>query len=222
MSLIFKQFRSEGGCMSFVLGAEGKVCLIDPRADEIDNYENFLRARGYALTLVIDTHTHADHYSATHLVAKRFGVPIAMGTATRSARAQLRLKDGEVVEAAPGLGLRVLETPGHTPDSVSLLAEISEGQSLVFTGDTLFAGGSGRTDFPGANAALHYDSIHTKLGALGDETMVLPGHDYSSLLLTTIGHERRSNPHWLIPSRDEFVRLKAAEVLNSTVRRNPP
>src|SRR5262245_26328448 len=115
MRLVFKQVRAEGGCLSFIAGdaVTKKAVLIDPRADELDAYEEFLASRKLAVALVIDTHTHADHYSGSHLVAEKFRSPIAMGASTRSARASTKLKDGQSLEIASGLGLEVLETPGH-------------------------------------------------------------------------------------------------------------
>ncbi|MBI3543373.1 MAG: MBL fold metallo-hydrolase [Deltaproteobacteria bacterium] len=178
MNLVFRQIRAEGGCNSFILGdrASGTACLIDPRADHQETYEAYLAEQKLKATLVIDTHTHADHYSGSHLVAENFGARIAMGSSTQSARADIRLVDGQELEIGGELALRALATPGHTPDSVSLVLEGAWGRA-AFTGDTLFIGGSGRTDFPGADASAQYDSIHSRLGALGDATWVLPAHD---------------------------------------------
>jgi glyoxylase-like metal-dependent hydrolase (beta-lactamase superfamily II)/rhodanese-related sulfurtransferase len=214
MGLVIRQFRAEQGCNALVLGDPGtrSACVIDPRVDDVDLYEEFLALRGLKAAYVIDTHTHADHYSGSHLVASHLGARVAMSEATRSARAALRLRDGETIELGPSLGLRVLATPGHTPDSVSLVAT-SGAETLVLTGDTLFIGGSGRTDFPGASPESQYDSIYKRLAALEGSTWVIPGHDYSGLLLSTIAEEKKTNPHWLFKSREEFVRAKNAEAL---------
>lgn len=215
-NLIFKHFCAEGGCNSFILGDahSKKVCVIDPRADEMHQYEAFLTEKGLSVALVLDTHTHADHYSGTHLVAQQFGAPIAMSAATQSARASLRLNDGQIVDVGDRLGLAVIATPGHTPDSLSFVVSHDWG-SAVFTGDTLLIGGSGRTDFPGADAAKQYESIYQRLGALDAATWVLPGHDYSGLLFSTIAHEKNTNPHWLFKTPEEFVRAKEDEILAS-------
>ncbi|MBI3557242.1 MAG: MBL fold metallo-hydrolase [Deltaproteobacteria bacterium] len=216
MGFIFKQVRAEGGCLSFIIGDQvsHRACIIDPRADQQDIYEEFLAARKLTATLVFDTHTHADHYSGSHLVAQNLGARIAMSASTKSARPDLKLVDGQIIEVGGGLAVRALATSGHTPDSMTFLVQGDWGQT-AFTGDTLFIGGSGRTDFPGADPSAQFDSIHGKLGALPDSSWVLPGHDYSDLLFSTIGHEKRTNPHWLISSRDEFVRVKNAEALDS-------
>ena len=171
MKILFKQIRSDGGCLSFILADRelGKACLIDPRADELPQYEEFLARNKLSPSIVIDTHTHADHYSGTHLLAKHFGAPIAMSAATRSARATVKLREGDFAEVSTGLALATIETPGHTPDSLSFVCKTPSAQ-FVFTGDTLFIGGSGRTDFPGASAEDQYESIFTKLGKLDSKT----------------------------------------------------
>lgn len=216
MALIFRQIRAEGGCNGFIIGdtTTARACIIDPRADQEDLYEEFLASRKLQPEFVIDSHTHADHFSGSHLVAANLGARIAMGKATNSARADLKLTNGQLIELSSDLSIETLETPGHTPDSISLVAKGSWGK-IVFTGDTLFIGGSGRTDFPGADAGAQYDSIHGKLGALEDKTWVMPGHDYSDLLFSTIGHEKKTNPHWLIKSRDEFVKVKEQDALEA-------
>ena len=219
MSLLFKQVRAEGGCLSFIIAdsGSGKACIIDPRADQQDLYEDFLASRKLTATLVLDTHTHADHYSGSHLVAQNLGARIAMSAATQCARADLKLNDNQVVEVGGSLAIQALATPGHTPDSMTFLVQGDWGQA-AFTGDTLFIGGSGRTDFPGADASAQGDSIHGKLGALADSCWVLPGHDYSDLLFSTIGHEKKTNAHWLLlerQGREEFIKMKNAEALES-------
>lgn len=218
MDVIFKIIRAEGGCNAFIIADAGsrKACIIDPRADQQDLYEEFLGSRKLTAAFVIDSHTHADHYSGSHLVARNLGARIAMSVSTASARADFKLTDKQVIELGSSLAIEVLATPGHTPDSISLVAKGAWGQA-AFTGDTLFIGGSGRTDFPGADAGAQYDSLHGKLGMLNDQTWIFPGHDYSDLLFSNIGHEKRTNPHLLITSRDEFIRMKDAEALESGV-----
>jgi glyoxylase-like metal-dependent hydrolase (beta-lactamase superfamily II)/rhodanese-related sulfurtransferase len=216
MQVIFKQFRAEGGCLAYLIGdaRTQKAILIDPRLDEMRQYEEFVAHRGLNVALVLDTHTHADHYSGSHLVAEEFGSKIAMGAKTSSKRPNILLKDGQTLEVGSALALRVLETPGHTPDSVSLILGADWGDA-VFTGDTLFIGGSGRTDFPGADPAKQFESIHHVLESLEDSAFVLPGHDYSDLLFSTIREEKASNPHCRIQKKDDFIREKNTEALDA-------
>lgn len=215
MGFMFKHFRGEGGCTSYLVGdaTARKACIVDPRVDELDLIEAFVAAHVLSVELVLDTHTHADHYSATHLIAQKLGAKVGMSARTGSQRAALKLNDGD--ELGVGcLGIKALATPGHTPDSLSFVASGEFGK-LVLTGDTLFIGGSGRTDFPGADAGEQYDSIYDRLGALDGATWVLPGHDYSGLLFSTIAEEKNKNPHWAYKDRGEFIRMKESEALES-------
>jgi rhodanese-related sulfurtransferase len=111
--------------------------------------------------------------------------------------------DGETIVIGD-LALRVLYTPGHTPDGISLLAG-----NHVFTGDTLLIGGTGRADFAGGDAAAQYDAIMSRLFSLPDDTIVLPAHDYRGHTQSTIGAEKRSNPRLAGKSREEYVHLMA-------------
>jgi sulfur dioxygenase len=129
-----------------------------------------------------------------------------MSHRTSSGRATRKLKQGDRLEIG-SLQLDVLEVPGHTPDALAFLVS-----GVVFTGDTLLIGSSGRTDFPGADPSQQYDSIHKTLGSLPESTIVMPGHDYSNLVFSTIGTEKARNEHWLISTRDEFVKMKKAEI----------
>lgn len=216
MDLKFKAFKSENGCNSFVVadGLTKQACLIDPKIDDFDLVGDYISANDFRVELAVDTHTHADHYSATHLAAERWGAQIAMSELTKSERQTIRLKDGDVLKYSDALAIRALATPGHTPDSMSFLIEGSWG-AVVFTGDTLLIGASGRTDFPGACARTLYSSLQSKLGALAPQTWVLPGHDYSGLLFSTIEHELQTNPHLTYDNVGEFVQMKDAEALDS-------
>lgn len=207
-----KQFRQQG-CLSYVLSDRETraAAIVDPRVDMMDEYRSFFADHGLKPVCAIDTHIHADHFSATHFFQAEYGAVVAMSEKTRSARPGLRLKAGSRLEIG-GLALETLETPGHTADSISLA-----GHGMVFTGDTLFIGSTGRTDFPTADPAAQFDSIHAVLGALPDGTVLLPGHDYSELIFSTIGAEKSRNPHWLIPTREEFVAMKRNELIPTSM-----
>lgn len=201
-----KQFR-QSGCLSYFFydRASGKAVAIDPHVDLMDDYREYIAEHGLKITHALDTHVHADHFSATHLFAQEFGASIGMSAHTKSERATERLQHGGTIEVG-ALSLEVLETPGHTPDSLCF-----HGAGMVFTGDTLFIGSSGRTDFPGSDPAQQWASIHSVLGKLPPKTLVFPGHDYNDLIFSTLDAESRKNPHWLIPSLEEFTRFKKSE-----------
>lgn len=201
-----KQFRTEG-CISYLVfdQAEKKAALIDPHLEFMAEYRDYLASGGLKLIWVLDTHVHADHASATHLISREFKVPVIMSKSSTSKRVTRPVSHGDVLELG-GLKFRVLDTPGHTPDSISI-----EGEGLVFTGDTLLIGASGRTDFGGSDPSAEWNSIREVLGKLLDATLVLPGHDYSDLLFSTIGNEKKKNSHWNFPSEKNFVAMKLEE-----------
>jgi rhodanese-related sulfurtransferase len=114
---------------------------------------------------------------------------------------RVHVEDGQVVKVGDE-ELRVLHTPGHSPDSISLLAK-----DRVFTGDVLFIHGTGRADFAGGDAGAQYDAITRKLFTLPDETLVFPAHDYRGHTQSTVGEEKRSNPRLAGKTRDDYVNL---------------
>lgn len=201
-----KQFRTEG-CLSYLLWdpTSRDALVIDPRLEIMEDVRALIAENGLKPVIGIDTHIHADHDSATHLFRQEYGAEIAMSHLTASHRVTRKLRHGDRIRAG-ALSFEVLETPGHTADSISI-----HGEGMVFTGDTLFIGSSGRTDFPTADPAAQWNSIHKVLGQLPDDTQVMPGHDYSDMLFSTIRVERRLNPHWLLPSLEAFVEMKRNE-----------
>jgi glyoxylase-like metal-dependent hydrolase (beta-lactamase superfamily II) len=198
--------------------------------ESIDRVGAFITAERLSLHLVIETHAHADHLSASQVLRRRFGAPVAIGERIREVQATFRpifdlpdsfaldgsqfdrlLRDGETV-AAGALDVHVIATPGHTPACVSLLI----GDAL-FTGDALFLedAGTGRCDFPRGSADALYDSVQ-RLYALPDATRVFVGHDYQPggrplRWQTTIAASKARNPQLSAEtSREAFVALRQA------------
>ena len=201
-----KQFRHEG-CLSYFVFDRGSrvAAVIDPRADQMESYREFIAENGLTVAFALDTHIHADHFSGTHLFLAEYRSEIGMSHRTESARPGRKLTHGDRLEIG-SLKLSVLETPGHTPDSLCFY-----GEGMVFTGDTLLIGAAGRTDFPGADPAAQWNSLHRVLAELPPATVVLPGHDYNDLLFSIIEVESRTNPQWLIEDQASFVAFKQAE-----------
>ncbi|GIL05689.1 MAG: hypothetical protein BroJett031_22090 [Betaproteobacteria bacterium] len=185
-------------------GRGGEAVLVDPVLDDIDRYVSLLDEFGLRLVRAVDTHLHADRFSGLGAVADRTGCTTAMSERTACEIVALRLADGEAI-TLDGLSLRVLHTPGHTPDSMCLLLN-----DLLFTGDTLLIGGTGRTDLPGGDAAAQYESLFGRLLRLPEATRVYPAHDYRGRTFSTIGEERRLNPRLQVRSRAEYVALMDA------------
>lgn len=187
--MVFEQIAT-GGCKSYLIGCADTcaAALIDPELSQIDRYCGLVARHGLRVHYLIDTHTHADHFSATRRLAEMFGVPIVMHRQSPSPHAELRLDDGDVLMIG-GTRLRAIHTPGHTYDSMSLLM----GDNL-FTGDTLLIGGAGRTDLPTGDPDALYDSLFNNILKLDPTTKVFPAHDYKGRCSSTIGEELADNP----------------------------
>lgn len=177
------------GCVAYVVFDEAsrEALVIDPRLDQVDALQARLRARGARLRWVADTHTHADHLSGARKLAAREGAELLAHTRAKLKAPARRVQGGDAVPLG-GVEVRVLDAPGHTPDSLALLVD-----GHLFTGDALFVGGAGRTDFMGGSADDLFDTFR-RFEGLPDDTVVHPGHDYVGTPESTIGDERRKNP----------------------------
>ena len=206
LNIGFKQYRVNG-CNSYLVFDRSKKrgALIDPHLGLLSDYRNEVIAHSLKLDWVLDTHVHADHASATHLFFQEYKCPVIMSSRTASQRPTRKVVSGDLLEVGD-LKFKVLETPGHTPDSISIA-----GEGLVFTGDTLLIGATGRTDFGGSNPSAEWKSINEILGRLPDLTVVYPGHDYSDLLFSTIANEKKKNLHWNLSSEKQFINMKLEE-----------
>jgi hydroxyacylglutathione hydrolase len=227
--MYFKQFYL--GCLahaSYLIGSEGKAAIIDPQRD-IEQYINEAEAEGLKIKYVIETHLHADFVSGHRELAERTGARIVFGRKADAAFDYAPAKDGDEFRIGKVI-LRVLETPGHTPESVSILVtdtEVSNQPQKVLTGDTLFIGDVGRPDLVSSigftaeqMAGMLYDSLHDKLLGLDDAVEVWPAHGKGSLCgrnmsnetSSTIGRQRQFN-YALQPMRkEEFVKMMTADL----------
>ena len=200
--MIFHQIAT-GGCQSYLLGCPGTCAavLIDPALSQLDRYVGLLAREGLRLRYVVDTHTHADHFSAARQIKESLGVPAVMYRDSIAPYADLRLDDGDMLIAG-NIRLQALHTPGHTSDSMCLRLD-----DRVFTGDTLLIGGTGRTDLPTGDPEALYDSLFGKLLKLDPELKVFPAHDYKGRQSSTIGAEIVDNPRLQKRDRAEFVEM---------------
>ena len=190
-------------CKSYLIADDDtrSALIVDPLRQNIDRYLALLGYLQLKLELVVDSHTHADHRSGCWELKFLTDAKVAMQRWAPSPAVDLHLDDGDELPLG-NLTAMVLHTPGHTPDGMSIVVD-----GHVFTGDTLFVGGSGRTDFAGGDAGAQFDSITNKLFSLGDDTIVHPGHDYRGNTHSTIGHEKQTNPRVAGRTRVEYVQL---------------
>ncbi|MCP9221444.1 MBL fold metallo-hydrolase [Erythrobacter sp. LQ02-29] len=210
--------------LSYLIGSQGKAAVIDPRRD-CEIYVERARAEGLEITHIFETHRNEDLITGSPVLGKMTGARVLHGpnSADEIVFADTA-QEGDVFEIGK-LRISVLETPGHTDDHLAFVLhddDYFEGPIGVFTGDALFVGDVGRTDFYPERArevaGLLYDSLQ-KICALGDQTIIYPAHGAGSVCgsgmadreFSTIGHERRNNPRLRIADRDEFIKAKVEE-----------
>ena len=200
--MIFEQVAT-GGCQSYLLGCSEthSGVLIDPALPQIDYYLGLAAREGLRIRYVIDTHTHADHFSASRELGQMLKVPVVMHRLSPAPHADFRLTDGEILRVG-NMRLRSLHTPGHTRDSMCLVAD-----DRIFTGDTLLIGATGRTDLPTGDPNALYDSLFNIVLKLAPETKVYPAHDYKGRNHSTIAAEIESNPRLQNRDRAAFVEM---------------
>jgi hydroxyacylglutathione hydrolase len=220
-TMYFEQFYL--GCLahaSYLLASGGEAVVVDPQRD-VELYLKAAAEHGAAIRHIFETHLHADFVSGHRELAARTGAKIYMGAQSGATFEHVPVSDGFQLRFGKA-SISVLETPGHTPESICLVVtdtEKSRAPWAVLTGDTLFIGDVGRPDLsprhtPAQLAGHLYDSLHTKLMTLADSVLVYPAHGAGSLCgknmraerSSTIGTERLTNYALQIESREEFIR----------------
>jgi hydroxyacylglutathione hydrolase len=206
--MIFNQYEvGHFSVFCYLIGdEEGKEALFIDPADDTEMLISEARSRGLTIRYIVNTHAHVDHVMGNAEMVKKTGAKIiihekdaphlvrqppdllAMFRAKPSPPADVLVKDGDSIQVGK-IGVKVLHTPGHSPGGISLYVK-----GMVFTGDTLFVGSVGRTDFPGCSWEVMEASIRDKLYTLPGDTLVYPGHNYGSTPSSTIQYERRHNP----------------------------
>lgn len=200
--MLFRQLQAGGDRnFSYVIADEisGHAAVIDP-GDPPNSELQVIRSGSFKLIYIINTHDHFDHTGGNLALAAETGAEIAMHESSHS-KHDIELHDGDVLNLG-SIPMKIIHTPGHTPDSICILA----GDELI-TGDTLFVGKIGGTGL-GRDARDEYDSIHSRLMTLPPETRVWPGHNYGVRPSSTIGDELRTNPFILRPTYEAFLDLK--------------
>jgi len=200
--VIFEQVET-GGCRSYLIGCADTcvAALIDPEASQLDRYITLAARDGLRIRTLIETHTHADHFSASVQLGRQLGAQVVMHRLSPSPWVNMRVDDGDMVILGK-LRFQVLHTPGHTRDSMCLQIE-----DRLFSGDTLLIGATGRTDLPTGDSAALYDSLFGRVLELPPTTRVHPAHEYKGRAETTLADERASNPRLQVPDQAAFVTL---------------
>lgn len=208
--MIFEQVAT-GGCQSYLVGCPDTfaAALIDPEASQIDRYVGLAARHGLHVRYVIDTHTHADHFSASRQLAERLGAAYVMHRSSPAPAVDIAVDDGDLLRIG-NLRLKVMHTPGHTRDSMCLVAD-----DRVWTGDTLLIGATGRTDLPSGDAEALHASLFDRLLKLDPSLLVYPAHDYKGRTHSTIAAELTGNPRLQQRDRAAFVAMMQGLNLSS-------
>ncbi len=227
--MYFKQFYL--GCLahaSYLIGSNGEAAVVDPQRD-VDQYIAEAEANNLKINYVVETHLHADFVSGHRELASRTGAEIIFGEKAGATFPHRAVNGGDEIELGK-VTLRFIETPGHTPESISVLVidrEVSDEPQKILTGDTLFIGDVGRPDLAGSKgftaeqmAGLLYDSLHHKILKLDDAVEVYPAHGAGSMCgrnisketSSTIGEQRKFNYALKEMQKDEFVRMMTHEL----------
>ena len=201
--MFFAAFKDGEGCKSYLVANEEccAAAIIDPALDLVDRYLGEVNRQGLRVHYIIDTHTHADHFSGARALREELHAPIVMHRFSPAPYVDLHVDDGHSLPLG-SMRMQILHTPGHTRDSMCIRVE-----DRVFTGDTLLIGGTGRSDLPTGDPVQLHASLFNKLLALPDDTLIFPAHDYKGREGSTIGQERTSNPRLASANQDDFVGL---------------
>ncbi len=226
--MYFKQFYL--GCLShasYYLGSEGEAAIIDPQRD-VQQYIDEAEAQGQRIKYIIETHSHADFVSGHVELAAKTGAEIVFGQRANTQFPTHKVSDGDVLKIGR-IDLKFMETPGHTPEGITIVANDTSDPAApqkIFTGDTLFIGDVGRPDLIGSKGftaeqmgGMLYDSLHEKILPLADETEVYPAHGAGSLCgkslsketWSTLGNQRKFNYALQPMTKEEFVKIVAAD-----------
>ncbi len=203
--MIFKQLFDKTSCTFTYLIADSEskeAVFIDPVNTEVDDYLALLKNLDLKLLYSFETHVHADHISGSGLLRQATGAQTCIGLHCGSETADNQLVGDELFAFSSNITIRVIATPGHTLGSMSFLCN-----DRIFTGDALFIGGCGRTDFQNGDPGDLYDSVTKKIFTLPGETLVYPAHDYKGDFVSCVYQEKTKNPRLAGKTRDEFIQI---------------
>jgi len=197
--LYFKQIKHVSDNFSYIVADEetGEAAVIDPSFNG-DKIIQLSKENNLCIKYVINTHHHIDHVMDNSKIKLCFGSKIVAHKLSK-VKKDIEVNDEDILKLGK-INIKVIHTPGHTPDSICLLLN-----GKLVTGDTLFVGECGRTDLPGGNSVEMYNSLFNKIMKLNDDIEIYPGHDYGSRQHSTIGEEKKTNYVLEKSSLKEFV-----------------
>jgi len=197
--VFFKQIKYRGDNFSYVIADEAtrEAAVVDPSFNS-EAIIRLLRERDFDAKYIVNTHGHRDHTEGNGQIKAAFGAKVVAHRLSKVAK-DISVTDGDVIKLGR-IHINVIHTPGHSPDSICLLVD-----GKVLTGDTLFVGECGRTDFSDGSARDMYHSLFDKLMKLDYSVEVYPGHDYGSAPFSNIGLERKSNYTLEKRSIEDFI-----------------
>jgi glyoxylase-like metal-dependent hydrolase (beta-lactamase superfamily II) len=199
--MVFESVRTDRGCVSYLVGCTrtSAAIVVDPELSQVDRYQALAAQQGLRIRYLVDTHTHADHFSGVRPLAQRLEASIVMHQLSPAPFVDLRVEDGETILVGE-LRLHVIHTPGHTRDSICLVAP-----GHLLTGDTLLLGGTGRTDLPTGDPEALHASLFERILRLDGSLRVHPAHNYKNLPPTSLDEQRATNPRLQQRDRAAFV-----------------
>jgi|WetSurMetagenome_2_1015567.scaffolds.fasta_scaffold51144_3 hydroxyacylglutathione hydrolase len=186
--MYFKQIQQHSDNFSYLIGdKETKEAAVVDSSFNADELTRTIKAQKFKLKYLINTHGHSDHTAGNSELASIFGAKIVAHKQSKT-QYDIAVDEGDILKVGR-VQIKVIYTPGHTNDSICLLVD----NHKLLTGDTLFVGECGRTDFVGGSSTSMYESLFDKLSKLDDAVQVYPGHDYGAKPSSTIGQEKKSN-----------------------------
>lgn len=209
--MIFKQLKVRGldANFSYIIADEKtrEGMVVDP-CGCVQTILESINKNGLKVKYIVNTHAHTDHTEGNEAVSRNTQAKVVCHKLEASSiKPDIAIEDEDTLKLGD-LSVKVIHTPGHTPGSICLLVE----NKILVTGDTLFVGYCGRTDFPGGSSEALYHSLFHRIANLPDDTEIYPGHDYGKKPCSTLSYEKSHNPYYLCQSKDEFIKLRARGV----------